>query len=96
MDLYAKLPRVSYIDMGMDSDLAKARKLFPDSRRAIMYGPGDVKTKSEGKIREDLVNIAHEYGSCDMVFADIQDGTPDSRVHFLIDLCEEISRVHGE
>jgi hypothetical protein len=95
MELYAKLPRVSYIDMGMDSDLGRARRLFPDARRAIMYGPSDVKVKSEDQIREDLTYIAGEYGSCDMVFADIQDGTPDSRVHYLIDLCEEISRDYG-
>jgi hypothetical protein len=27
-----------------------------------------------------------------MVFADIQDGTPDEKVCSLIDLCEQISR----
>ena len=90
MDSYAKLPRVSYIDMGMDSDLSRARELFPDARRAIMYE--DVNAKPAEAIREDLRLIARDYGPCDIVFADIRDGTPDERVHFLIDACEEISR----
>jgi len=92
MDSYAMLPGVAYVDMGMDSDLLRARETFPEARRAIMYKPSDIKTKHEKEIRGDLKRIAREYGPCDMVFADIEDGTPDRKVHFLIDTCEEISK----
>jgi uroporphyrinogen-III decarboxylase len=32
LDHYASIPKVGYIDMGMDSDLSKARNLFPQTR----------------------------------------------------------------
>ncbi len=91
MDLYSRFPNVAYIDMGMESDLPRAKGLFPKARRAIMYPPNDIKTKSLCQIKEDLERIAREYGPCDMVFADITDDTPDERVRQLIELCAEIS-----
>ncbi len=94
MESYSRLPRVAYVDMGMDSDLERARKLFPVARRAIMYPPEDVKSKSEADLRGDLKRIADEYGPCDMVFADIEDGTPDSKVDLLIDICKELSEEY--
>ena len=88
---YASLPRVGYIDMGIDSDLKRARELFPQARRAIMYTPMDAANKTLLEIRQDLERIAHDYGPCDMVFADIEAGTPDSRVTDILELCFEIS-----
>lgn len=93
LDEYATIPHVGYIDMGMDSDLAKARRLFSGARRAIMYTPMDVANKSSTELRSDLEGIAHEYGPCDLVFADIESGTPDERVVELVRLCEEISAL---
>jgi uroporphyrinogen-III decarboxylase len=88
---YAKIPNVKYLDMGYDSDLMLARKLFPDTRRAIMYTPMDVANKSVDEIRADLEHIANEYGPCDIVAADIEANTPDERVMDLIRICVEIS-----
>lgn len=95
LDHYASLRNVAYIDMGMDSDLAKARELFPKGRRAIMYLPGDTKSKSLAEIRDDLAGIARRYGPCDMVFSDIDAGTPDSRVFEIADICRELSLRHA-
>jgi hypothetical protein len=91
LDSYAKVPGVSYIDMGMDSDLAMAKELFPEARRAIMYTPMDLACKTYGQIKGDLEKIAAEYGPCDIVAADIEEGTPDDRVIDLIKICEDIS-----
>jgi hypothetical protein len=91
LDHYATLPKVSYIDMGLDSDLAKARELFPNARRALMYTPTDLANKGADQLREDMAKIAREYGPCDIVAADIELGTPDTRVQLLLDLCREIS-----
>lgn len=88
---YASVPKVAYIDMGMESDLEKARTLFPKTRRAIMYTPMDVANKSLIELKSDLKNIAANYGPCDIVAADIEDGTTDNKVVELIDLCHEIS-----
>lgn len=61
LDHYSKIPNVAYIDMGLDSDLSRARKLFPDSRRALMYTPMALAHKSIPQIKEDLEHIARHY-----------------------------------
>jgi hypothetical protein len=91
---YAELPSVAYIDMGMDSDLERARRSFPTARRAIMYTPMDVANKSSAQLRADLEAIARRFGPCDVVFADIESGTPDARVLELASLCDEISESY--
>ena len=95
MDAYAKIKNLRYIDMGQESDLHKARLLFPQGRRAIMYTPMDIANKSLAEIRADLLKIADAYGPCDIVAADIEYGTPDQRVLDLIRICEEISEQRG-
>jgi uroporphyrinogen-III decarboxylase len=89
---YAKVPKVGYIDMGMDSDLEKAKSLFPETRRAIMYTPMDVANKTLEQIRNDMEFITEKYGPCDIVFADIEFGTPDEKVMELIKICNDISK----
>jgi hypothetical protein len=91
LELYANVPRVGYIDMGKDSDLEKARALFPNSRRAIMYTPMDLARKPLSEIRSDLERIARDFGPCDIVAADIEAGTPDDRILSFIGLCQDIS-----
>ncbi len=92
---YSKVPKVGYIDMGMDSDLETAKILFPETRRAIMYTPMDVVSKTSEQIRDDMEFIAQKYGSCDVVFADIEFGTPDEKVMELIKICREISEKYN-
>ena len=87
---YTKVPGVAYLDMGMDSGLEEARRLFRRARRAIMYTPMDLANKSIEQIRADLETIALHYGPCDIVAADIEAGTPDSRIIEFTDLCHEI------
>ena len=88
---YAKIPGVAYLDMGIDSDLEKSRSLFPDTRRAIMYTPMDLANKPLSEIEVDLEKIAQNYGPCDIVAADIESGTPDSKVQDFMELCNQIS-----
>jgi len=90
LDDYAQVPKVGYIDMGMDSDLEKARRLFPETRRA------NVANKTPEQIRNDMELIAKKYGPCDIVAADIEHGTPDEKVLELIKICKEISVKHLE
>jgi hypothetical protein len=90
---YAEIPHVAYIDMGIESDLAKARRLFPNARRAIMYPPFDLTQKSSAELHADLVHIAREYGPCDLVAADIDVETPLERVRELVQRCAEISHA---
>lgn len=91
---YATIPRVSYIDMGLESDLVKAKELFPDARRALMYTPMDLARKSSSELAHDLEHIARAYGPCDLVCADIDSLVPDERVLEVLDLCRTLSEAY--
>lgn len=93
MDDYARIPHLGYIDMGLESDIARAKRMFPDARRALMYKPTDLADKSLKEIRRDLERIARDYGPCDIVSADIEAGTPDRRVLKFLEICDEMSRM---
>jgi Uroporphyrinogen decarboxylase (URO-D) len=92
---YASIPKVGYLDMGLDSDLGRARNLFPDTRRSLMYTPMDLANKSLKEIRRDLEGIALNYGPCDLVAADIEAGTPDQRVSEFLQMCEQLSEIYA-
>ena len=91
INAYVSIPNVVYIDMGLNSDLQRASRTFPHARRAIMYTPMDLVDKNESQIRADFERIADDYAPCDIVIADIEAETADSRVWFAIDLCQELS-----
>ena len=87
---YAGIPGVAYLDMGIGSDLLQARNLFPEARRAVMYTPMDLASKSSADLEADLRRIGREYGPADVVCADIEAGTADSRVLELVALCRRV------
>lgn len=90
LDHYATLPKLGYVDMGINSDLTRARELMPHARRAIMVTPMDLANKREEALREDFARIADNYAPCDIVIADIEAGTPDHRVRFVLDACKQL------
>lgn len=97
IEYYAMVPHFSYIDMGLDSDLAQARDMIADARRALIYKPTDLVNKSLDTIWADLERIARDYAPCDVVVGDIDAGTPDERVLAFLELCAEINhRVGGQ
>ena len=82
-----ELPKLGYIDMGMMSDLPRARKTFSTARRAVMYSPVKLKDADLPEIRTDMEKIYRELSPCDIVTADVQFDTPDKRVNDLLDIC---------
>ena len=90
LDVLSELPKVGYLDMGIVSDMRKARGLFPEARRAVMYSPVKLHTASLEEIRADMEKICDELSPCDIVMADIQATTPDARVHELLDVCRRL------
>jgi hypothetical protein len=80
--------------MGIDSDLVRARELFPAARRALMYTPMDLAGKTENELNRDIERVAREYAPCDFIVADIEAGVPDSRVTKVVDFCRRLSEDH--
>jgi hypothetical protein len=95
LDAYASIPRVGYIDMGLDSDLRKARQVFPDARRNLLYTSMDLKNKTDQELMGDLERIAQELAPCDVGFPDIESDVPDERIMRVIDFCSELSAGPG-
>lgn len=89
---YARVPGVGYIDMGLESDLTLARKIFPGARRALMYTPMDLANKTIPEITNDFRRTADELGPCDIVLADIEAGTPDSRIIEVMEIGRQLNR----
>jgi len=80
MEHYAGITNLGYIDMGMDSNLTKAKRLFPEARRAIMYTPMDFNSRPMEQVIADMEWIQKTYGPCDIVLADLDEGTSDEKV----------------
>jgi hypothetical protein len=91
LEYYAQVNNLGYIDMGILSDLGKARKLFPEARRAVMYTPMDLSSKSIDSIRSDMIRIAKDYAPCDIVVADIETSVPDEKVKALYGIVHELN-----
>ena len=88
---YATIPHLGYIDMGIDSNLARASEVFPGARRALVYRPTDLVNKSPEAIEADLEKIASLYAPCDIVVGDIEADTPDERILAFLKLCDRIN-----
>lgn len=91
MDAYSRVPGLGYIDMGLKSDLARAKRLFPDARRNILYTSMDLKNKPEAEIRRDFERIARDLAPCDVGLPDIEADVPDERILLAVSLCRELS-----
>ena len=92
LDDLRTIEKMGYLDTGMMADLPRIRRMFPDTRRAIMYGPVDLETKTLDALRSDLETIGRDYGPCDVVMADVEATTPDQRVQDFLDTADNISR----
>ena len=88
---YAGIKPLDYVDMGLESDLKKVRRLCPNTRRAVMYTPMDLWNNSSEQLRSDLMRIYNELAPCDVVMADIEAGTPDERVREFWGMAAEIA-----
>jgi len=95
MEAYATVPNLGYIDMGITSDLKKAKRLFTKTRRNILYTSMDLANKPEDEIRIDFEHIAQELAPCDVGLPDIEVDVLDDRILFAMDLCKEFSNKYG-
>lgn len=91
----SSIPGLGYIDMGIETDLARARRLVPDARRNLLYRSADLKRKSREALRTDFERIAREFAPCDVGLPDIEADVPDEKIIFAMDLCAELSAKHG-
>jgi hypothetical protein len=85
-----KLPKMGYLDMGIESDLVRAREMFPETRRAVLYTPGQAANGDPATVCADFERMARDLAPCDVVLADLPWDTPDERVRWLTALARQI------
>jgi hypothetical protein len=57
-----------------------------------MITPTEFAEESAARLLDTLQRIAAECGPCDVVVADLEAGTPDEKVRWLLACCENLSR----
>jgi hypothetical protein len=90
------LPNLGYLDMGIMSDMAKVKRIFPETRRAVMYSPVTLQDASLEVLARDMEKVHHELAPCDIVMADIQASTSDERVKELLAICKNLESVKSQ
>ena len=90
IEAFAQLPKLGYLDMGMESDLQRVRKTFPEARRAVLYWPTKLQDATLAEIVTDMQRVYRELAPCDVVMADIQASTPDTRVIEFLQICSTL------
>jgi hypothetical protein len=95
LEAYREIPRLAYLDMGLDSDLRRIRRMFPEARRNVLITSNYLLSRSDAGMREDFERIARDLGPCDVGFPDIEWDVPDDRLRFVMDLCEELTDLHS-
>jgi hypothetical protein len=96
MEAYATVPGLGYIDMGMTSDFEKAKRLFPEARRNVLYTSMDMADKSRDDIHTDFERIARELAPCDVGLLNLGPDVTDGQVIFFMDLFEKLNDKYGD
>ncbi len=91
LEVLRGIDKMGYLDTGMQADFKKFRQIFPDTRRAVLYDPVDIESKTFSEIKEDVRKIYDELAPCDIVLADVEYTTPISRIIEFIKLVDEIA-----
>ena len=95
IEVLSELPKLGYLDMGMMSDMPRIRRTFPETNRAVLYSSVKLQDAGLEEIRADMTKIFTELGPCDLILADIQATTPDSRVRDLLRICGDVEKEHA-
>lgn len=95
LDSLRRIDKMGYLDTGLETDLRRMRELFPTTRRAVLYDPVALENASTDAIAADFRRIASECGPCDIVLADVEVTTPDTRVREALSIASELDREFG-
>lgn len=91
LEPYREIAEIGYLDMGLDSNLEKARCVFPEARRNVLLTSMYLSSRSNAEVRSDLEKVAGNLGPCDLGLPDIEINVPDDRILYVLDLCQELS-----
>ena len=79
-----KIPKIGYIDMGLDSDFAKVREAFPLARRNIVASPVIMHKPRQERSRI-IDRVACELAPCDISMGSIDLSVADEEIRWMND-----------
>ena len=84
---YAEIEKLLYLDFGMDSDLVRLKRIFPDTTLTVFYR---LTGKDHQAVEEDL-RLIRESDSCSRIYLSaIGADTPISLVHHFFDTASRL------
>lgn len=86
-----KIDKMGYLDMGMNTDMEKARELFPDARRGVLYSPEKIGKAPLAEVTRDFLKIYRELGPCDIILADVDSDVEPERISAVLQIVSDIS-----
>jgi len=86
-----KIDKMGYLDMGMMTDMEKARELFPDTRRGVLYSPVKIASAPLSEVQADFEKIYHDLGPCDLILADVDSSVPVERVQQVLEVVDRVA-----
>jgi hypothetical protein len=92
LKVLGELPDMGYLDMGFLSNLAAARKAFPETRLAVLYNPRNLVEYGREELERDMRRVRRELAPCDVVLADLPMDAPDERVNQLLEICRDLEQ----
>jgi len=95
IEAFKEITKLGHLDMGMQSDMKRVKETFPNIRRAVLYNAVKLQDADLEEIKRDMEKIYLELAPCDIVMADIQASTSDSRVNELLAICHNLESDTG-
>ncbi len=90
LDAMRKIDKMGYLDTGTNSDLVRIKRMFPDTRRAILITPGELESMDEAEILAMVTKIDLQYAPCDIVLADLETTIADERILHILELIANV------
>lgn len=84
---------LGYLDMGAMSNLALARRTFPETRLAILVSPLVVQNLPLNELEKEFRRIVNHAAPCDLVLADLTQNIDDNRLNEVLQI---ISKLDNE
>lgn len=92
LELFAQVPKVRQLQLGHGTDLAKARKLFPNSYILAYYEPWRLMTDSPAEIEKELWKMTEELGDkFDIGCGGADPDTPQENVYAFLETAKKIN-----
>ena len=94
LELFARVPKISQLQLGYGTDLGEARALFPQASILAYYSPAVFLSADPGWIRDDLRRMANELEHDFLIAgADTDPDTPTSNLHAYLETAREINEA---